>query len=81
MAARQHVGIRNALHGWDDEENDREVGFQISYAEDIEERGYQGIVDRIRAAVGDNPVYITLDIDVLDPSFAPAYVFHLFVSR
>lgn len=29
---------------------------------------------RIREVVGDNPVYITLDIDVLDPSFAPAYV-------
>ncbi|EKM55971.1 uncharacterized protein PHACADRAFT_256966 [Phanerochaete carnosa HHB-10118-sp] len=75
MAANQsniHVGIRNALHGWEDEENDAEVGFQISYAEDIEEVGYQGIVDRIKEVVGENPVYITLDIDVLDPSFAPA---------
>ena len=70
----QHVGIRNALHGWEDEKNDAEVGFHISYAEDIEDVGYQGIVDRIWEIVGDNPVYITLDIDVLDPSFAPAYV-------
>ncbi|GJE87914.1 agmatinase [Phanerochaete sordida] len=67
-----HVGIRNALHGWDDEANDRAVGFQISYAEDIEAGGYARIVERIRAAVGERPVYITLDIDVLDPSFAPA---------
>lgn len=28
----------------------------------------------IREVVGDNPVYITLDIDVLDPAYAPAYV-------
>jgi arginase family enzyme len=50
------------------------VGFHISYAEDIEEVGYEGIVKHIRGVVGDNPVYLTLDIDVLDPSFAPAYV-------
>lgn len=36
--------------------------------------GYKGIVDRIREVVGDNPVYITFDIDVIDPAFAPAYV-------
>ena len=74
LTAAQHVGIRGPLHGWEDEKDDVEVGFHTSYAEDIEEVGYQGIVDRIREVVGDNPVYITLDIDVLDPSFAPAYV-------
>ena len=60
------------MHSFEDEKNDAHVGFHISYAEDIEEIGYQGIVNRILEVVGDNPVYITLDIDVLDPSFAPA---------
>ncbi|EPQ54906.1 Arginase/deacetylase [Gloeophyllum trabeum ATCC 11539] len=67
-----HVGIRGALGSWDDYKNDWEVGFHISHAEDIEEVGYQGIVDKIREVVGDNPVYITLDIDVIDPGMAPA---------
>ncbi|THG98722.1 hypothetical protein EW026_g3525 [Hermanssonia centrifuga] len=67
-----HVGIRNSLHSWDDEEDDYKVGFVISYAEDIEEVGWKGIVQRIRDAVGDNPVYISLDIDVIDPGMAPA---------
>ncbi|KAJ3557917.1 hypothetical protein NM688_g1211 [Phlebia brevispora] len=67
-----HVGIRNALGSWEDEENDYKVGFVISYAEDIEEIGWRGIVKRIRDIVGDNPVYITLDIDVVDPGQAPA---------
>lgn len=67
-----HVGIRNALQTWGDYENDYEVGFIISHAEDIEEVGWRGIVKRIREVVGDNPVYITLDIDVLDPAQAPA---------
>ena len=68
----QHVGIRNALQSFADEDEDAEVGFHISYAEDIEEVGYKGIVKRIRDVVGDNPVYITFDIDAVDPAFAPA---------
>jgi len=67
-----HVGIRNAIRSWNDYKNDYEVGFIISHAEDIEEVGYKGIVKKIREVVGDNPVYITLDIDVIDPGQAPA---------
>ncbi|KAH8102945.1 agmatinase [Cristinia sonorae] len=70
--ANIHVGIRNAVHSWTDYDDDYEVGFVISHAEDIEEIGWRGIVKYIRETVGDNPVYITLDIDVLDPSAAPA---------
>jgi len=68
-----HVGIRGGGVGdWENYKNDYEVGFVISHAEDIEEIGWRGIVQKIRETVGDNPVYITLDIDVLDPSVAPA---------
>ncbi|TFK53432.1 Arginase/deacetylase [Heliocybe sulcata] len=67
-----HVGIRSALGDWDNYKNDWEVGFVISHAEDIEEVGWQGIVAKIREVVGDNPVYISLDIDAIDPGFAPA---------
>jgi hypothetical protein len=42
---------------WKDYENDAEVGFVISHAEDIEEIGWRGIVKRIREVVGENPVY------------------------
>jgi agmatinase len=71
-ATLQHVGIRNALSSWEDLDNDAEVGFVISYAEDVEEVGWKGIVKRIREIVGDNSVYISLDIDVIDPGMAPA---------
>ncbi|EJT96869.1 Arginase/deacetylase [Dacryopinax primogenitus] len=70
--ANIHVGIRNALQSWKDYENDYEVGFVISHADDIEEVGWRGIVKRIREVVGENPVYITFDIDVIDPGMAPA---------
>ncbi|KZV94516.1 Arginase/deacetylase [Exidia glandulosa HHB12029] len=70
--ANIHVGIRGGLNGWEDYDNDADVGFHISHAWDIEEVGYKGIVERIREVVGENPVYITLDIDVVDPGMAPA---------
>lgn len=41
-------------------------------ARDIDTIGTQGIIERIRQRVGDNLVYLSIDIDVLDPAFAPA---------
>lgn len=39
---------------------------------DISKIGVDGVVKSILDRVGKNPVYITLDIDVVDPSYAPA---------
>jgi agmatinase len=33
--------------------------------------GTRGVIERIRARVEDRPVYVSVDIDVLDPAFAP----------
>ena len=38
---------------------------------EIDDLGARGVVERIRARVGDRPVYVSIDIDVLDPAFAP----------
>lgn len=46
--------------------------FEIVEARDIDTIGTQGIIERIRERVGDNLVYLSIDIDVLDPAFAPA---------
>ncbi|KAI0753258.1 Arginase/deacetylase [Daedaleopsis nitida] len=70
--ANIHVGIRSAIDSWEKYEDDHEFGFVISHAYDIEDGGWQGIVKRIKDTVGTNPVYITFDIDVIDPGSAPA---------
>ncbi|PCH36264.1 Arginase/deacetylase [Wolfiporia cocos MD-104 SS10] len=67
-----HVGIRGALDSWKDYEDDFEAGFVISHADEIEDIGYQEIVTKIRDTVGDNPVYISFDIDVIDIGMGPA---------
>ena len=33
--------------------------------------GIDGVINRIQTRVGDHPVYVSIDIDVLDPAFAP----------
>lgn len=52
----QHVGIRDGADQTD-LENDKECGFTIVYADEIEDTGYKGVVDAIRERVGDTPVY------------------------
>jgi agmatinase len=38
---------------------------------DIARRGVDEAIDRIRQRLGDRPVYLSIDIDVLDPAHAP----------
>lgn len=66
-----HVGIRGPLYDTIDLEADRGLGFEILPATDLEALGTRGVIERIRARVGERPVYVSLDIDVLDPAFAP----------
>ena len=51
--------------------NDRRCGFGTITARDLDTHGIQGVIDRIRSRVKNTRVYITVDIDVLDPAFAP----------
>ncbi|KAM5531716.1 hypothetical protein V8D89_014636 [Ganoderma adspersum] len=67
-----HAGIRCKLAGVGDLENDASVGFQVISTDDIDDYGVTEIIKRIRARVGDSPVYLSLDIDVIDPGLAPA---------
>ncbi|KAK6607686.1 arginase [Botrytis cinerea] len=56
-----------------DYENDGYCGFEIVEAREIDTIGMDGIIKKIRERVGlENPVYLSIDIDTLDPAFAPA---------
>ena len=67
-----HVGIRGSLYDRQDLLDDEELGFTIVHCRDIDRIGVDGIVERVVDRVGDHPVYVSIDIDVLDPAFAPA---------
>ncbi|KAJ7027902.1 agmatinase [Mycena alexandri] len=67
-----HGAIRTTLSGPEDYDNDDQSGFQRIEAREIDTIGTVGIIKKIRDTVGDNPVYLSIDIDSIDPAFAPA---------
>ncbi|WP_113704456.1 agmatinase [Nonomuraea lactucae] len=69
--ALSHVGIRGPLYGRRDLEEDRRLGFGILTSRDVMRRGVDEVVDMLRRRVGDRPLYVSIDIDVLDPAHAP----------
>ncbi|KAJ2975797.1 hypothetical protein NUW58_g8258 [Xylaria curta] len=74
-----HAGIRGPLASKKgDIRNDERCGFARLTSRDIDRFGVSGIVSRIRDRVT-GPVYISVDIDVLDPAFAPGMPPHLLI--
>ncbi|MEW2304972.1 agmatinase [Streptomyces sp. NPDC006655] len=69
--ALSHVGTRGPLYGKRDLEEDRRLGFGIVTSSDVLRRGVDETVDALRQRIGDRPLYVSVDIDVLDPAHAP----------
>src|ERR1700691_5237482 len=66
-----HVGIRGPLFTDSDLSQDADVGFPLISAPEADSLGVPGMAQRIAERVGDRPVYVSVDIDVLDPAHAP----------
>ena len=66
-----HLGIRGPLYSRDDLAQDGDLGFEIGHATEMDALGVPGMIERMLDRVGDRPVYVSVDIDVLDPAFAP----------
>ncbi|HEX5015965.1 MAG TPA: agmatinase [Actinomycetes bacterium] len=66
-----HIGIRGPLYSRQDIADDESFGFSIVHCHELEAIGVSDVIDRIRQRVGDAPVYVSIDIDVLDPAHAP----------
>ena len=69
--ASMHVGIRGPLYSPDDLVRDEELGFKTVHCDELQTHGVEHVVKRIRDRIGDNPLYLSIDIDVLDPAHAP----------
>ena len=66
-----HIGIRGPIYDRVDLNEDARMGFRIIRAGDLDVMGVDAVVDVVTRRVGDLPVYLSIDIDVLDPAFAP----------
>ena len=69
--AISHVGTRGPLYGKKDLEEDRRFGFGILTSSDVFRQGVDEVVARLRDRIGNRPLYVSVDIDVLDPAHAP----------
>jgi len=69
--ASMHVGIRGPLYSRQDLPDDEEFGFRIVHCDEFQSHGVEHVVKRIRERVGDAPMYLSIDIDVIDPAHAP----------
>lgn len=73
VAHSAHVGIRNSVYAPDDFDMDAELGFMTVTCDDIDRHGVGRVADVLKTRLGDEvPVYVSIDIDVLDPAHAPA---------
>ncbi len=66
-----HVGIRGPLYSASDLDEDAALGYAAISTAEIASEGVPAALERIRQRVGDRPLYVSVDIDVLDPAHAP----------
>lgn len=65
------IGLRGTRYADDDIQGAYDLGMTVLTMDDYEEMGRKAVIDTIRETVGDAPVYITIDVDGLDPMCMP----------
>nr|WP_294976328.1 agmatinase [uncultured Pseudomonas sp.] len=65
------IGIRGSIYDADDEAFAREQGIRVIHMEEFADLGVAATLAEVRRVVGQGPTYVTFDVDVLDPAFAP----------
>jgi agmatinase len=66
-----HVGIRGPIYDRQDLIDDARFGFEVVSADDLDRDGVASVVERVHKRVGDLPLYVSVDVDVMDPAHAP----------
>ncbi|MEB3103663.1 agmatinase [Ferviditalea candida] len=65
------IGMRGSLYGREDIDDARELGFEVITMRECRDQGFPEVVRRIRDRVGERPVYVSFDVDFVDPAYAP----------
>ena len=65
------IGMRGTGYAADDFDWSRDQGFRVVQIEECWNRSLTPLMHEVREKVGGGPVYLSFDIDGLDPSFAP----------
>jgi agmatinase len=65
------AGIRGTNYGAGDIGDAEALGFTVIPSEELRQLGGDGYARLVKAKVGERPVFLSFDIDFLDPAFAP----------
>ncbi len=70
-AASIQIGMRGSLFRADDVSQSVDLGFAVLTTDEVMDLGPAGLARRVAERVGDRPVYLTFDLDFVDPANAP----------
>ena len=70
-AVSVQAGLRGSLYGAEDLESARELGLAVVSCDQLRTLEPGGFASLVRTRVGNRPAFLSFDIDVLDPAFAP----------
>jgi agmatinase len=65
------VGMRGSIYDRGDWDDAREMGFDLVPTDEIRELGIPSVIDRIRGRTDGAKVYVSFDVDFIDPAYAP----------
>ncbi|MDQ3862769.1 MAG: agmatinase [Actinomycetota bacterium] len=65
------VGMRGSIYDRDDWDDSREMGFDLVPTDEVRKLGIPRMIDRIRGRTRDAKVYVSFDVDFVDPAYAP----------
>jgi agmatinase len=69
--ASVQAGMRGSLFARGDYEISRELGFELLSTDELRAAGPKRFGELVRERVGDRPVFLSFDVDFLDPAYAP----------
>ncbi|MEM8646507.1 MAG: arginase family protein [Pseudomonadota bacterium] len=65
------IGLRGSAYDFVDREYGEKMGVRLMDMEEAAALGPEAVMKEARALVGDDPIYVSFDIDCIDPAFAP----------
>jgi agmatinase len=69
--ASVQAGMRGSLYGAADLEAARDLGFTVLSTDELRALGPAAFGDLVRSTAGERPVFVSFDVDFIDPAFAP----------
>jgi agmatinase len=65
------AGMRGSIYGAEDIKVSEELGFTVIQSEELRALGPDAYARLVKSHVGERPVFLSFDVDFLDPAFAP----------